>query len=129
MDKKLTPEQFQQLIHQHELILRGASGGKRIYLEGYNLKGLKVFHGSFKLAVFHNCKLDECHFTDTSFERAELIGCSVVGARFKRCNMRQANLKDSNFSEAHFEQTNIFDAYYNAAKLKGIFLDGEEITL
>ena len=61
---------------------------------------------------------------DASFQRANFVGTSAVGASFRRCAFYYSRPGSANFSGADLSDTDISRAIFRAADLRGAKLDG-----
>ena len=111
--KKITQDEFNNILKDHKNWLSGAYGGIRADLRGANLRG----------ADLRGANLIVADLSETDLSGVYLNGADLSGANLIEADLRGADLSGANLSEADLSEADLRGAYLSGANLRGANLN------
>ena len=107
--RKISKEEFSEILKKHEMWLQNDPNGKQANLSGANLS--------------------EAILSEANLSRADLSGAILSGANLSRANLTGAYLSRANLSGAYLLWANLSQANLSEADLSGANIDYSVLPL
>ncbi|MDO5069329.1 MAG: pentapeptide repeat-containing protein [Neisseria zoodegmatis] len=123
MEEKLTPEEIQKILEEHELWLDSdGNEGKRADLSGKNLEGANLKGVNLKEALCLSANLIGVNLVEANLEKAALISTNLMEANLEKANLKGVDLGDAILERANLLSANLEDSYLGYVKFEGATL-------
>lgn len=109
---KLTQEELNTIIKEHEAFLKGQTGGVRAAVKFRDLTGLDfrkadLSNSDFSGSCLNETNLSYCKFTSGSFFACDLKKANMKGGNFSRCDFRGACIVNADLTDANFDSADL----------------------
>ena len=141
--KKITQDEFNNILKDHKNWLSGAYGGIRADLRGANLRGADLRGANLIVADLSETDLSGADLSGANLSEADLRGVYLIvadlsetdlsgvylngadlsGANLIEADLRGADLSGANLSEADLSEADLRGAYLSGANLRGANLN------
>ena len=120
--KKITQDEFNNILKDHKNWLSGAYGGIRADLSETDLRGAYLSEADLRGAYLSGANLSE-----TDLRGAYLIGADLSEADLRRADLSEADLRGAYLSEADLRGAYLSGAYLSEADLRGAYLSEADL--
>lgn len=123
-----------EVLHLHNLYLRGDSDGECANLSYMNLERIDLKDANLSRANLRNANLEGADLSYCRLEGADLSYCTLTGANLSQSNLRSANLErcqaggGATLWGANLKGANMSNSYLRHAILKGANLEGADLS-
>ena len=94
--RKISKEEFSEILKKHEMWLQNDPNGKQANLSGANLSGANLSRANLTEAILSGANLSRANLTGAYLSRANLSGAYLLWANLSDADLSWANLSRAN---------------------------------
>lgn len=125
--RKLTQQEVDKMILQHEEWLRNGEVGKRPVFSRLDLSDLEFKRANLYHSNFECSDLSGCNFRFTNLEKSEMKGANLKKANLIETNLFRANLYKANLTDVKVNEYTMF--YFQLCPEEGSFIGYKKVVV
>ncbi|MCF2141186.1 MAG: pentapeptide repeat-containing protein [Candidatus Lokiarchaeota archaeon] len=119
--KAVTPQEFQQLLHDHKEFIKLGGGGGQWQTMNINGVILGIYLGKKEIkgqAVLNNRRLDQLKLAEISLPYSNLVGILAEGMDWHRINLNHSLITDSMLKNTCFDDATCIGTDFSRSDLR-----------